>query len=573
MRRARPRRAAAAAGGAARSRASGSALCRRCAAGAAADPDAARPSRSSRRRSTRSPSATTRSCASSSAPPTAIPTVALRFFNVYGPGQALSNPYTGVAAIFASRLLNGNAPVIFEDGEQSRDFIHVSDIVEGILLALESDDAVGTRINLGTGRPSTVHEIARGARARARRRDRARPAPASTEPATSGTAIADTTLAERAARLRGGASRSRTACATLVEWLGGPEAVDRVDQATSELADSRPRALRCRRARSRDHHRLDERGGVARGRASRPSSRTRRRDPLDVVVADNESTDGTRELVETSSRRRGSSSARTTASPTRTTAALMTTRRAVRPVPQPGHRDRRRHVRGARSRCSTRGPRSALVGVKQLTADGELFPTIRRFPNAFARCSARRSARSGCRSGRLVRRAGARHDLLRAGGRLRLDIGLVHARAARGARERRRSSTSGSSSTPRRPTSASGSSRRAGTIRHLPAMTIVHHFDKVGYNPRIEAQDAYARRQYMQKHFSPLGRAACGGAAVLGHALRSLPLGLDRERARSRSRASRAALRVLVRASPPPFGPPPPVAIVSRDDELARVEH
>ena len=66
-----------------------------------------------------------------------IPTVALRFFNVYGPGQALSNPYTGVAAIFASRLLNSNAAVIFEDGRQSRDFIHVSDIVEGILLALE----------------------------------------------------------------------------------------------------------------------------------------------------------------------------------------------------------------------------------------------------------------------------------------------------------------------------------------------------------------------------------------------------------------------------------------------------
>ena len=68
-----------------------------------------------------------------------IPTVALRFFNVYGPGQALSNPYTGVAAIFASRLLNGRPPVIFEDGEQSRDFTHVSDIVRGIQLALESD--------------------------------------------------------------------------------------------------------------------------------------------------------------------------------------------------------------------------------------------------------------------------------------------------------------------------------------------------------------------------------------------------------------------------------------------------
>jgi dTDP-L-rhamnose 4-epimerase len=89
-----------------------------------------------------------------------IPSVALRFFNVYGPGQALSNPYTGVAAIFASRLLNGNAPVIFEDGEQSRDFTHVSDIVSGILAALESDAAVGRAVNLGTGRPTTVRQVA-----------------------------------------------------------------------------------------------------------------------------------------------------------------------------------------------------------------------------------------------------------------------------------------------------------------------------------------------------------------------------------------------------------------------------
>jgi dTDP-L-rhamnose 4-epimerase len=90
----------------------------------------------------------------------AIPTVALRFFNVYGPGQALSNPYTGVAAIFASRLLNGRAPIVYEDGLQSRDFIHVSDIVRGILLALESESAIGHAVNLGTGRPTTVLEVA-----------------------------------------------------------------------------------------------------------------------------------------------------------------------------------------------------------------------------------------------------------------------------------------------------------------------------------------------------------------------------------------------------------------------------
>ena len=89
-----------------------------------------------------------------------IPSVALRFFNVYGPGQALSNPYTGVAAIFSSRLLNGKPPVIFEDGHQTRDFIHVDDIVEGIVLALDSDRASGEAINLSTGRPSSVSDVA-----------------------------------------------------------------------------------------------------------------------------------------------------------------------------------------------------------------------------------------------------------------------------------------------------------------------------------------------------------------------------------------------------------------------------
>ncbi len=81
-----------------------------------------------------------------------IPTVALRYFNVYGPRQSLGNPYTGVAAIFASRLLNDRPPLIFEDGRQSRDFIHVSDVVRANLLALERDDAVGMAHNVGTGR-------------------------------------------------------------------------------------------------------------------------------------------------------------------------------------------------------------------------------------------------------------------------------------------------------------------------------------------------------------------------------------------------------------------------------------
>jgi dTDP-L-rhamnose 4-epimerase len=89
-----------------------------------------------------------------------IPTVALRFFNIYGPRQALSNPYTGVAAIFSSRLLNGSPAIIFEDGRQSRDFIHVSDIVSSLMLSMKSDNADGEVLNVGTGRALSVLELA-----------------------------------------------------------------------------------------------------------------------------------------------------------------------------------------------------------------------------------------------------------------------------------------------------------------------------------------------------------------------------------------------------------------------------
>jgi dTDP-L-rhamnose 4-epimerase len=88
-----------------------------------------------------------------------IPTVAFRYFNVYGTRQALSNPYTGVCAIFSSRLLNDKPPTIFEDGEQSRDFVHVSDIVQANLLALETDMGDYEAMNVGTGRPTTVKQI------------------------------------------------------------------------------------------------------------------------------------------------------------------------------------------------------------------------------------------------------------------------------------------------------------------------------------------------------------------------------------------------------------------------------
>lgn len=90
-----------------------------------------------------------------------IPTVALRYFNVYGTRQALSNPYTGVCAIFSARLLNGNRPLIFEDGEQTRDFVHVSDIVRANLLALDTERADYQALNIGTGAATSVRAVCR----------------------------------------------------------------------------------------------------------------------------------------------------------------------------------------------------------------------------------------------------------------------------------------------------------------------------------------------------------------------------------------------------------------------------
>ena len=88
-----------------------------------------------------------------------IPTIALRFFNVYGPYQALSNPYTGVLAIFAARLMNSQRPIIFEDGNQQRDFVSVYDIARACRLALEKK-ASDVVINIGSGNRYSIRQIA-----------------------------------------------------------------------------------------------------------------------------------------------------------------------------------------------------------------------------------------------------------------------------------------------------------------------------------------------------------------------------------------------------------------------------
>jgi dTDP-L-rhamnose 4-epimerase len=89
-----------------------------------------------------------------------ISTFALRFFNVFGSRQALSNPYTGVAAIFMGRLKNGNAPLVFEDGRQSRDFIHVFDVADAVVRATEIESDSVDYMNVATGRPITIRQVA-----------------------------------------------------------------------------------------------------------------------------------------------------------------------------------------------------------------------------------------------------------------------------------------------------------------------------------------------------------------------------------------------------------------------------
>lgn len=161
-----------------------------------------------------------------------IPTVALRYFNVYGPGQSLNNPYTGVAAIFTCRLLNGAAPLIFEDGEQSRDFVHVSDIVRANLAALEGSGGDGRVLNVGTGRRLTLLQMV----------DALREKLGGPEPRVIGRfrqgdirhCFADTSSIEERVGFRA-AVPFEEGVDDLVEWARDQEADDRVDQATAEL--------------------------------------------------------------------------------------------------------------------------------------------------------------------------------------------------------------------------------------------------------------------------------------------------------------------------------------------------
>ncbi|HEY7927800.1 MAG TPA: NAD-dependent epimerase/dehydratase family protein [Candidatus Dormibacteraeota bacterium] len=162
-----------------------------------------------------------------------IECVALRYLNVYGPRQALGNPYTGVAAVFCTRLLSGRRPLLFEDGEQQRDLVHVDDVVRANLLAMTSAAAVGQAINVGTGTSLTVAELA----------------------ATLATAIAPAIEPEVSLRWRAGDIRHCWADTTrardllgfvaqtdraaalhrLADWVATEKPVDRTEEAIAEL--------------------------------------------------------------------------------------------------------------------------------------------------------------------------------------------------------------------------------------------------------------------------------------------------------------------------------------------------
>lgn len=162
-----------------------------------------------------------------------IPVVALRYFNVFGPRQSLSNPYTGVLAIFMSRLKNEKPPVIYEDGLQSRDFISIHDIVEANILAMEHKEADYKVFNVGSGKPSSILSIARTL---------AKMLGKTIEPEVTNQyrkgdirhCYADTTRISKVLGFQPKVSLTE-AIEELIEWSGSVEAIDRFEKAYGEL--------------------------------------------------------------------------------------------------------------------------------------------------------------------------------------------------------------------------------------------------------------------------------------------------------------------------------------------------
>ncbi|HEY6432376.1 MAG TPA: NAD-dependent epimerase/dehydratase family protein [Acetobacteraceae bacterium] len=168
------------------------------------------------------------------APAYGMRSVALRLFNVYGPGQALSNPYTGVLAIFAARLLNGKPPQVFEDGQQRRDLVHVTDVADAFVRAVEAPDDVCGVFNIGGGKTVTIRELGMQLAAAM---GRPKLVPEILGKARTGDirhCVADITLA----REQLGFSPRRAlpeGMLELAEWVHRQQAADRVGEARREL--------------------------------------------------------------------------------------------------------------------------------------------------------------------------------------------------------------------------------------------------------------------------------------------------------------------------------------------------
>ena len=163
-----------------------------------------------------------------------IPVVALRYFNVFGSRQAVSNPYTGVAAIFAARLLNRHRPLIFEDGGQLRDFVHVSDVARANILAMEHPEADGKAVNIGAGRSISVLQIARELAKLLGREDIEPEIPGAFRKGDTRHCFGDITLARTWLGYEPLCSFTDGMRET-VEWMRNEKAEDRVDQSLREL--------------------------------------------------------------------------------------------------------------------------------------------------------------------------------------------------------------------------------------------------------------------------------------------------------------------------------------------------
>jgi hypothetical protein len=284
----------------------------------------------------------------------------------------------------------------------------------------------------------------------------------------------------------------------------------------------------------------------------------------DVVVADNHSTDGTRELVESEFPAARVVPCANHGFGHANNRGLLTTDARYVVFLNPDTEIREGTFEQLVMRMDA-SPELGLAGVKQITPDGQLFPTIRRFPNAMrAFWQALGSERYPLRAPWL--------------GERELDLHRYESEVAC-------DWTSGSFMIARREALESAGIfderfflfseetdlcfriKKAGwEIRHLPTMTVLHHAQKAGASPKLAAQDAFSRRQYSRKNFSPGHQLAYVSVLALGYAARSVAPGREAAFARARRSAARSALHALVGLRSPPFGEPPSVALLRDSD-------